>query len=132
MVAWRRGLLTPGYEQGMRSRIREAFVLSMVSDELTSEAYRDMASMTAALLSTHAAGRSMQDLYNSLCDRMEYVSYKREYSIRSLRGSQADMENFVEHAVETMRKLKEAGVVEMFDRKATEIHNRLTPQQSQE
>lgn len=124
MVAWRRGLLKEGYPHGLRSYVRERMILDMVSDELLSEAYNDMSLTTAALLATHAAGKPMKDLYSSISDRMEFSIIKKEYYPGHMKSSNEAREKLVESAAKIFKSLRESGVLERFDRKATELHNR--------
>lgn len=126
MAAWRRGLLKDGYKYGMRSMIRERMVLGMVDDELTAETYKDSVMMTAALLSSHSAGKPMRELYDNLADRLEFSVYKKEYSPRRFRTLTMKREEAVKNAAAMFAALRKSGIIEEFDRKAREAYNRVT------
>lgn len=123
MVAWRRGVLTEGYPNGFRSMLRERMVLELIDDELTSEAFRDVAMMNAALLSTHSAGKPMRELQENLSARIEFAYNKREYKQGGFREMSEQTLDFAEKAIAMMRKLKENGVIEAFDKACDAMYN---------
>lgn len=123
MVAWRRGVLTEGYPNGFRSMLRERMVLELVDDELTSEAFRDVAMMNAALLATHSAGKPMRELQENLSARIEFAYNKREYKQGGFREMSEQTLDFAEKAIVMLRKLKENGVIEAFDKACDAMYN---------
>lgn len=123
MVAWRRGVLSEGYPNGLRSMIRERMVLEMIDDELTAEAFRDTALMHASLLSTHSAGKPMKDLQETLAARLSFSYDKREYIARKFREISEQSLDFADKAIELYKRLKASGAIEAFDKACDKIYN---------
>lgn len=125
MVAWRRGLLKGGYHKGIQHRVRRHMILNMVANELEHENMHQTMMLAAATLSTHLSTKKVFDVYKDWAHRLQYALGRKEYNPEAFKSLEMLLHEFAERAASTFAELKASGVLELFDKKATEIHNRL-------
>ena len=129
MVAWRRGLLKGGYHKGIQYRVRRHMILGMVASELEAEYIQQMLSLTVAALAGHVNSKKIFDIYKDWSHRNSYALNKKEYDPAVFKSLEMLLQEFAKRAASTFSELKSSGVLELFDKKATAIHNRLHEEQ---
>lgn len=125
MVAWRRGLLKGGYHKGIQYRVRRHMILNMVANELEHENMQQTMMLAAVTLSTHLSTKKIFDVYKDWAHRLQYALSRKEYNPDAFKSLEMLLHEFAERAAGTFTELKASGLLELFDKKATEIHNRL-------
>ena len=78
VVAYLRGLLTPYYKNGLRSRIREELVLEALSDELDASALTNSLSADIGLVAT-IPGEDLSGLYDGIYAKISKIRALREF-----------------------------------------------------
>jgi hypothetical protein len=78
VVAYLRGLLTPYYKNGLRSRIREDLVLEALSDELDASTLTNSLSADIGLIST-IQGENLSGLYDGIYAKISKIRALKEF-----------------------------------------------------
>lgn len=111
ILAYRRGLLTPGYPNGIQSRLRERMLLQSISAELDSEYSWNSSLLAAAIWSPHIEHKTTKKFAKDLSRQLNYAADKRELK-DVIFHTQADIDaKFMEQAKEYFAKLRGTGRV---------------------
>lgn len=97
----------------------------MVRDELDNVNLVQSAFFAATVLSPHLAHSRVKNIYDEWNEQLVYAQKKAEYSPAIFKSRKDKLKDYAEHAVKLLDVLSQSKVVELFDKKATEMYTSL-------
>lgn len=97
----------------------------MVRDELDNVNLVQSAFFAATVLSPHIAHSSAKNTYDEWLEQLIYAQKKAEYSPAVFKSRKDKLKDYAAHAVQLLEVLSKSKVVELFDKKATEMYTSL-------
>lgn len=97
----------------------------MLQQELAAEELRLAVQVFASVYGPNIAHEKTPELMQAAKDKIDMVSKFDRYGWYPGDTPEARARNIVKNAARIFQALRDTGILEKFDRKATEIHNRL-------
>lgn len=124
MLAYRRGLLEPGYKYGLQSRIREKMILEMLAMEQNAAALENALLMQCTAVAPAVDPAKALDFASGFFDRVTKAARLKEYDNSEVDNTaikETEVARDSANLVKAFNMLKERGIIEEFRKAAAKV-----------